>query len=332
MTVAEPESAASDLGSATGQPGSRQIRERSSFGDNDMHRLSNAPNEGPVRSPILPWLEMGAYEALFLAGMTFEKVADLFKRYPGGRPSEFVPSDCAEYCADAAGQKMKDAGVDKFGLRINHTENYPVCLRDARNPVELLYYQGVWELNQMPGLSVIGSRNPTIEGMRKAAELAKEIVYEGFAVVSGLASGIDRAAHLAATENGGATIAVIGTPLGKYYPKENRMLQKSIAKKHLLISQVPILKYSTQHPSCRYQYFRERSATMSALTLGTIIVEAADESETLHQARAALFQKRKLFILDRCFKDPNISWPKFYESVGAIRVRDSSDIWSNIDV
>ena len=297
-----------------------------------MRRLSIAPDEGPVIAPILPRLEMGAYEALFLRGMTFKTIADLFRKYPDGRSSEFVPSGEAERCAEAAAKKMKDSGVDRFGLRIKGTGNYPLRLRDARNPVELLYYQGIWELSEMPGLSVIGSRRPTDEGIMRAERLAREIVCEGFAVVSGLASGIDTAAHMAALENGGATIAVIGTPLGECYPKANRMLQKTIAEEHLLISQVPVLKYAEQSLSLKRRHFPERNATMSALTLGTIIVEAGENSGTLHQARAALFQKRKLFILDSCFKNPDISWPGKFERMGAIRVRHSRDIWNHMVV
>ena len=296
-----------------------------------MRRLSIAPDEGPVLAPVLPRLEMGAYEALFLKGMTFKKIADLFREYPDGRSSEFVPADEAERCAEAVARKMKEAGVDKFGLRISGTGNYLLRLRDARNPIELLYYQGIWDLSDMPGLSVVGSRKPTAEGVMRAERLAREIVYEGFAVVSGLASGIDTAAHMAALENGGATIAVIGTPLGECYPKANRMLQKTIAEEHLLISQVPVLKYSEQPISLKRQYFPERNATMSALTLGTIIVEAGEKSGTLHQAKAALYQKRKLFILDSCFGNPDISWPRKFERMGAIRVRDSRDIWDHID-
>ena len=99
-----------------------------------MRRLSIAPDEGPVPQPILPWLEMGAYEVLFLRGMTFKKIADLFREYPDGRSSEFVPSGVAERCAEAVAKKVKDAGGDRFGLRIKGAGNYPLRLHDARNP------------------------------------------------------------------------------------------------------------------------------------------------------------------------------------------------------
>ena len=296
-----------------------------------MNRPLNAQDAGSDQSLILPWREMGAYEALFLRGMTFPKLADLFRKHPGARPSEFVPPDEAERCAREADEKLKDAGIRDYDVRLNGMEDYPARLRDARDPMELLYCQGAWGLSEIPGLSVVGSRRPTREGLLRAERLAREITREGLAVVSGLASGIDTAAHLAALESGGATIAVIGTPLAECYPPGNALLQDTIAKDHLLISQVPVLGYAQQSASQRRRHFPERNATMSALTLGTIIVEAGERSGTHHQARAALHQGRKLFILDSCFGNPGITWPRRYEGQGAIRVREPRDIWVNLD-
>ena len=104
------------------------------------------------------------------------------------------------------------------------------------------------------------------------------------------------------------------------------MLQEFISKNHLLISQVPFIRYENQDYRMNRLFFPERNVTMSAITEATVIVEASDTSGTLIQARAALQQKRKLFILDSCFKNPSISWPSKYEKKGAIRVRDYEDI------
>jgi DNA processing protein len=143
-----------------------------------------------------------------------------------------------------------------------------------------------------------------------------------------LAAGIDTAALTAAVERGGPVAAVIGTPLGVVYPRENRGLQELIARDHLLISQVPVLRYAVQAPPQNRLFFPERNVTMSALTEGTIIVEAGETSGTLTQARAALHQGRKLFILDSCFNRTDITWPARFEAEGAIRVRTSEDIWA----
>lgn len=148
---------------------------------------------------------------------------------------------------------------------------------------------------------------------------------DGFTIVSGLATGIDTEAHTTAIEAGGQTIAVVGTPLGEYYPPENRVLQDRIARDFLLISQVPVYRYAQQTPRFNRLFFPDRNVTMCALTEATIIVEASETSGTLIQARAAIEQGRKLFILDSCFQQ-GLSWPAKYEAQGAIRVRDYDDI------
>lgn len=160
-----------------------------------------------------------------------------------------------------------------------------------------------------------------------ARKLARALIERDFVVVSGLAAGIDTAAHEAALDAGAPTIAVIGTPVSDCYPAENRPLQNLIAREHLLISQVPVLRYHRQEPPRNRYFFPERNVTMSALTEATIIVEASDTSGTLTQARAALHQRRKLFILNSCFDKPGLTWPSRFEKQGAIRVRDFDDLW-----
>jgi DNA processing protein len=159
----------------------------------------------------------------------------------------------------------------------------------------------------------------------RASFLARALVENGRTVVSGLAAGIDTEAHTAALEAGGRTIAVIGTPLGYYYPAENRELQDRIAREFLLISQVPLFRYSQQSPHFNRFFFPDRNHTMSALTAATVIVEAGETSGSLIQARAAIEQGRKLFILESCF-NRGLKWPEKFLERGAIRVRDYSDI------
>lgn len=260
-------------------------------------------------------------------GATFKSLAEKFAKDKTALPSDFIPPSLADETASKVLETLHKARVFQFGVRINKAEDYPSKLRDAKYPVELLYYQGIWELIEMRGLAIVGSRKPSEEGLKRAARLAKELVNNNFAVVSGLAAGIDQAAHKAALDAGGRTIAVIGTPLGEIYPKENAKLQAHIAREQLLVSQVPVLRYATQPFQSKRFYFPERNATMSALTEGTIIVEAGETSGTLTQARAALYQGRKLFILDSCFKNSAITWPARLEKEGAIRVRDPEDIW-----
>lgn len=286
-------------------------------------------NGGPALSPISPRRELGAYEALWLEkGATFKSLADRFAADPEALPSDFVSAQIADQCAADVLHRLKQAGVHQFGVRMNRAGDYPRKLRDARHPVELLYYRGAWEITETRCVAVVGSRESSEDGLLRAARLARELVDRGFTVVSGLAKGIDTSALSAAIARKGRTIAVVGTPLGICYPKANESLQEEIAHRHLLISQVPMLRYSRQAPQQNRLFFPERNVTMSALTEATIIVEAGDTSGTLTQARAALHQGRKLFILNSCFERSDISWPARFESEGAIRVRTSEDIWS----
>jgi DNA processing protein len=295
---------------------------------NMMASLS-AQGGSPAIAPISPRRELGAYEALWLErGATFKTIADRFAKDPAALPSDFVSLAAAEACAAEALKLLRERGVHVFGVRIHHAGDYPQKLRDARHPVEMLYYQGAWELSETRSIAVVGSRKASDEGVKRARRLARELVEREFTVVSGLAEGIDIAAHTSAIEAGGRTIAVIGTPLGVHYPRPHREMQDRIAAEHLLVSQVPVLRYERQAVPQNKLFFPERNVTMSALTEGTVIVEAGDTSGTLTQARAALHQGRKLFILDSCFHRTDITWPARFEAQGAVRVRSTDDIWA----
>jgi DNA processing protein len=284
--------------------------------------------DGPAANPISPLRELGAYEALWLQnGASFKTIADRFADDPTAMPSDFVEPSAADRCAREVLQNLKAAGVHHFGVRVNHAGDYPKRLRDARHPIELLYYQGAWELTETRCVAVVGTRKPTENAVKRARRVARALVEKDFTVVSGLASGIDTAAHMAAIEAEGRTVAVIGTPLGVYYPPENRALQDRIAKDFLLISQVPVLRYAKQAVPQNRLFFPERNVTMSALTEATIIVEAGETSGTLTQARAALHQGRKLLIFDSLFERADLTWPATFAARGAVRVRDMDDIW-----
>jgi DNA processing protein len=288
-------------------------------------------DELPALAAISPRREMGAYEALWLRqGASFKTIAEQFAKNSTALPSDFVSPSESDQCADEVMRILKEAGVHRFGVRVNHAGDYPMSLRDAKHPVELLYYRGAWELTETRCIAVVGSRQATENGLKRAQRIARELVARDFTIVSGLAAGIDTAAHTAAME-AGRTIAVIGTPIGTYYPRENRELQGKIAREFLVISQVPVLRYRNQRVFQNRFFFPERNITMSALTEGTIIVEAGETSGTLTQARAALYQGRKLFILDSCFERRDITWPARFERRGAIRVREPDDIWKALE-
>jgi DNA processing protein len=286
-------------------------------------------SDGPALGSISPRREIGAYEALWLEqGATFKTLAEKFAKDPSALPSDMVPRGQAEACANEVFAIFAKAGVARFGVRINHAGDYPKKLRDAKYPVELLYYQGAWELTEPRAVAVVGSRKASPDGLKRAQQISRALVKQDFTVVAGLAEGIDTAAHEAALAEGGRTIAVLGTPLSSVYPAANRELQQKIARDHLVISQVPALRYARQAVPQNRLFFPERNVTMSALTEATVIVEAGETSGTLTQARAALHQGRKLFILDSCFQRTDITWPARFEAEGAIRVRKVEDIWA----
>lgn len=293
-----------------------------------MNRDLAISNKDFEERAVSPLIEIGAYEALWdRPGASFKTIADMFREQPDSVPSDFVaPSVIGEYRSRVM-EILHRAGVSRFGVRVNGAPEYPAKLRDAAHPVELLYFQGWWDLVETRCVAVVGTRKPTDAGIARTKKLVRSLVGDGYTVVSGLATGIDTAAHQTAMEcNGGRTIAVIGTPLSEIYPKENGDLQRKIAREHLLISQVPVCRYSKQAWFTNRVFFPERNVTMSALTEATIIIEAGETSGTLIQARAALRQNRKVFILENCFQNPALTWPAKFERMGAIRVREYEDI------
>lgn len=271
---------------------------------------------------------MGAYEALWAQqSATFKTIAEKFKENPLAVPSELVDTTDIEKTLKNVLEKIHASDISNYGVRIHGTQDYPERLRDAKYPIEFFYYRGWWDLIETPkAVAIVGSRSPSPEGERRAKKIVKMLVADGYTIVSGLAKGIDTVAHTTAIECGGKTVGVIGTPITEYYPPENKVLQDLIATEYLLISQVPIWRYSQQNYRWNRLFFPERNATMSALTQATIIIEASETSGTLTQARAALHQGRKLFILDSCFQNTNLTWPKRFEEKGAIRVVTFDDI------
>lgn len=282
---------------------------------------------------VSPMKEMGAYEALWdEQGATFKTISEKFSSAPGALPSDLVtPSRASDYAAFVM-KRFEDAVIKRFGVRVHGAGEYPEKLRDATYPVELLYYQGWWDLVESCSVAVVGTRKPTPEGLARTRKLVRHLVQDDFTVVSGLATGVDTEAHNTAIKAGGRTIAVIGTPLTHNYPKENAALQRFIAENFLLISQVPVRRYENQNFRFNKIFFPERNVTMSALTEATIIVEAGETSGTLIQARAALHQGRKLFILDSCFQNKGLTWPQKYAKKGAIRVTDYDDIKQHLSI
>jgi DNA processing protein len=166
-------------------------------------------------------------------------------------------------------------------------------------------------LRKSPRVSIVGSRNASPRGLAEARTLAERLVARGALVVSGLAEGIDSAAHEGAIRAGGRTIAVLGTPLSEAYPAKNRALQDRIMREHLAVSQ-----FAPGVPSQRGN-FPMRNRTMALLSDAIVIVEAGEKSGSLHQGWEALRLGRPLFVGESVSRDPALSWPKQMEHYGA---------------
>ena len=175
-----------------------------------------------------------------------------------------------------------------------------------------LYISGNTDfVQQQPRVSVIGTRKPSKEGVAIAQKITQFLVKKGVIIVSGLAAGIDKVAHKTAMHFGGRTIAVIGTSVEEYYPKQNKDLQDKIASEHLLVSE-----FAPGHPIQRGN-FPQRNRTMALLSHASIIIEASKSSGTQHQGWEALRLGRPLFIMENLVNDESLVWPQKQVEYGA---------------
>jgi len=185
-------------------------------------------------------------------------------------------------------------------------DRYPELLDRTEEAPPYLFLRGNIDLLHENAIAVVGTRNPSPEGEKRAAALGMLLGKYKMVVASGLAKGIDSAAHQGALASKNFTIAVIGTPLTKVYPKENQKLQQQIEEAGLVVSQ-----FSPGSTIQRWN-FPLRNATMSGISLATVIVEAGETSGALIQANYALKQGRYVFIPQSALQNPNLKWPQKY--------------------
>lgn len=234
-----------------------------------------------------------------------------------------------DFTSQDAKEKIQDflLNLDKkdFSILTEYNYQFPKNLKNTY--IKSLYYKGNLDLLSEPKkIAIVGARNATEDGIKRAIKLSKELSSKGFVIVSGLAHGIDTAAMRSTIKNNGSLIGVIGTPINEYYPIENKALQDEIANKHLLVSHVPFYKYSIQPFSTKKFYFPERNAVMAAISDATVIVEASETSGTLTQARACIEIGRKLFILNSCFEN-GLKWPYTYEKKVQLGLKKLKIFW-----
>ena len=206
--------------------------------------------------------------------------------------------------------------LEKYRNQIIFIEDldFPNKLKEVQEYPIVLFYKGDLSLLKKVSISIVGTRQPSEQTMLNTEAISHYLMGKNLTIVSGLAKGVDVTSHAYCMKNNyNNLIAVIGTPVDKYYPIENRMVQQFIEKNGLVISEFPDFE-----PIQKWNFPR-RNYIMSAISSATIVMQAGDTSGTVSQARSTLKNGRPLFVPANVFDDPNNSWPfKFRNEFGRV--------------
>jgi len=267
-------------------------------------RLIRSENVGPATFRALV-NEFGGAEAAIAA------LPMLSRR--GGRAHEIRL--CTEAEAEAELEAAESLGASLVAIG---EPGYPPALAQVDAPPPLLYAKGRLDLADIPIVAIVGARNGSAVGQKFTRQLATELALEGFVIASGLARGIDTAAHLAALEHG--TIAVLAGGVDIVYPPENEDLQRAIGERGLLISE------RSPGFAPRGKDFPRRNRLISGISLGVVVVEAAERSGSLITARFAGEQGREVFAVPGSPLDPRSAGTNNLLKQGAGLVTCARDI------
>ena len=250
----------------------------------DWIALNMTPGIGP-RAAVKLLERFGSAEAVF--GATRAEIEQV--RLPPEAVDSVVARDLHEK-AESEIEQVRKLGGD---ILILDDGVYPSLLREIYDPPIVLYVKGAWsECLDQPCIAIVGSRKCSTYGQNSALMLARELAQRGVTIISGLARGIDAAAHRGALEGGGRTVAVMGTGLDEIYPRDHRKLAQQILDGGgALVSQFPL---GVPPVSENFPY---RNRVISGLSLGVLVVEAAENSGSLITARLAMEQNREVFAV-----------------------------------
>ncbi|MFC4588264.1 DNA-processing protein DprA [Sphaerisporangium corydalis] len=198
-------------------------------------------------------------------------------------------------------------------------QEYPATLRLIFNPPPFLFVRGELRDADLRSVAVVGTRQASEDGLRRARRMSGLLTEHQVTVVSGLARGIDTAAHTAALDTGGRTIAVVGTGILRCYPAENRALADRIAESGAVVSQ-----FWPDANGATYTFPR-RNVTMSGIAQGTVVIEAASTSGAKMQARLALEHGKRVFLL-RSLTEAQPWAQEYVKTRGALMVEDVDDV------
>jgi len=255
----------------------------------------------------------------------FPDISSLFRAGTERLRALGLPEETASALAARRHRPEADGILDlsvktDFYIFIVGYKPYPEILREIADPPLVLYARGSVATLDLPAIAIVGTRHPSFYGLQMAEGLAGDLAERGIAVASGLARGIDGAAHRGCLASGGRTLAVLGSGIDVIYPREHRRLAEEIARAGLVLSEYP----PGTPPAPRN--FPVRNRIISGLALGTVVVEAREASGSLITARAALEQNREVFALPGNVTSPASVGPNYLIKEGAKLVQSWRDI------
>ncbi len=259
----------------------------------------------------------GLPEQIFSAGL-----AALSRTLPAGQAERLLAHDAGE-AIEAALAWASEPGNTLLTLADGA---YPQKLLETPDPPTLLYVRGRANLLNKPAIAIVGSRNATPQGLLNAEAFATTLAEAGLTVVSGLALGIDAAAHRGGLRGAGSTVAVIGTGIDRIYPAGNRDLARDIAVRGAIVSEFPL-----GTPALK-ENFPRRNRILSGLARGWLVVEAAERSGSLITARLAGEQGRDVFAIPGSIHSPLAKGCHKLIKQGAKLVDDASDILDELGI
>jgi DNA processing protein len=278
--------------------------------------LTLTPGLGPTRARRLVE-HMGTVAAVFRASLTELEATGLLavtaQALGTGKSLELAQEEIA---------RTMTAGVWLVSL---DDPAYPPRLKQIYDPPLILYVRGAVELLSQPGIAVVGTRHPTPYGSGMAERLAIDLGARGLVIQSGMARGVDTAAHRGAISGKGKTVAVFGTGVDVPYPKENtRLAEQIVATGGALISEFPLGTFAAP------QNFPIRNRIISGMSMGVLVVEAAEYSGTRITARCALEQNRDVFAVPGNVTNKNSWGPNTLIKQGAKLVATWEDVWEEL--
>jgi DNA processing protein len=278
--------------------------------------LTLTPGLGPTRAKRLVEF-FGAAEAVFKATLTELEAAGL----PAESAQALATGRSIELAQDESAKAVA-AGIRCITL---DDPEYPTRLRQIYDPPLVLYVRGPVEALARPGIAVIGTRHPTPYGIGMAERLACDLAVRNVTIISGLARGVDTAAHRGAVSAKGKTVAVFGTGVDVVYPRENsRLADQILSLGGALISEFPLGTFAAP------QNFPIRNRMISGMSFGVLVVEAAEYSGTRITARCALEQNREVFAVPGNVTNKNSWGPNTLIKQGAKLVATWEDVWEEL--